>query len=116
MDLVEIFSEGATEEPPPDWTGAQHQTLRGCPTEEGSKKASRKPILFNNMGYGCLVTTTNKTHVGNYNRLLKIKTTKAQNLHLSINTIILKNPDYIYLELWHMRFVFYRNYSQVLPR
>jgi hypothetical protein len=33
----------------------------------------------------CLII--NKTHASNYNRLLKIKNKKAQNLHLSINLI-----------------------------
>jgi len=61
----------------------------------------------------------NKTHAGNCNRLLKIKTKKAQNLHLSINTINfeksrLHTPG---IMAYVIRFfLFYRNYSQVLPR
>ena len=30
-ELVEIFGVGATEEPPPDWTGAQYQMVRWLP-------------------------------------------------------------------------------------
>lgn len=45
----------------------------------------KRNISVANVKELCLFT--NKTHAGNYDRLLKIKTTKAQNLHFSINTI-----------------------------
>jgi len=50
-DPVEKIDIGsAIEETLPDCTGSQYQTVRVYSTEEGTRKTSRKPFLFNNMG------------------------------------------------------------------
>ena len=40
-DQVEIFGIRATEEPPPDWTGAQYQTVRASILKKAAKNKSK---------------------------------------------------------------------------
>jgi tRNA A37 threonylcarbamoyladenosine biosynthesis protein TsaE len=62
-----------------------HFSLYNIVTNSEFYNLSEKEYFSSNGKELCLII--NKTHAGNYNRLLKIKKKKAQNLHLSINTI-----------------------------